>query len=58
LLDPDSHLDTLVASLPSLGPGIEFVTGRLGDAAGKGASLFQYCIVVVLSTVRESGSIA
>ena len=33
LLNPASHLDTLVASSPSLGPGIEFVTSRLGDAA-------------------------
>jgi hypothetical protein len=55
LLDPDSHLDTLVASLPSLGPGIEFVTGCLGDTFGESASLFQYRIVVVLSFDHRPG---
>jgi hypothetical protein len=55
LFDPAPHLDTRVAFLPSLGPGIEFVTGRFGDAAGKGASVFQYGIVVVLSFDHRPG---
>ena len=49
LLDPASHLDTVVASLPSLGSGIEFVLSGLGDDVGKSASFFQGCIAVVLS---------
>jgi hypothetical protein len=55
LLDPTSHLDALVAALPFLGFRVECLSGRLGDAAGKGPCPFQDLIVVVHRCMNRLG---
>lgn len=47
LFNPASHLNALVALLPPLGPGVEFLMRRFGDTTGKGASLLQDRVVLI-----------